>query len=373
MLQDGLLQKSMKHISTKGQHAVAVKDLVGTLASGTHDSMDVIAKELSVDKHPCLENTKDVTMDFLVVPRVNGPDICKCDYFLYRGLIQGLLGHADNAKRLQYLGLMGGTDQCVLDVILAENLQCVLSSPELIQRWNNLKYEPMGIVVWDNDEKPYAYKEQMQELMMNKDNGKPLLLVIFGASHEPCSWHFDADEQVFIAVDLASKTGNRRKNADYHIIRFDQLGVTFEDEAQYLVSQAICSQISKAIENHDATTKGKLTPFRKVAVPPDGYCFWHSILAGLQPDAFCRIPRHDNGFAKHQRQERIESSAAKQLLQLVAKQGINPDRFHNGFVDLRDIAAVANACNLAVRCTIAPEAGLVVEEIYILSARNSYI
>ena len=362
----------MKHISTKGKHAVAVKDLVGTLASGTHDNMDDIAKTLSVDNHPSLEDTKDVTMDFLVAPSVHGPDMCKCDYILYRGLIQGLLGQTTCASQLQYMGLMGGTDQCVLDVILAENLHCALSSPELVQRWHNLKYEPMGLVVWDNEEKPYAYKEQMQELMMNKDNDKPMLLVICGASHEPSSWYFDADDNRFIAVNLASRSGNRRKHADYHIIRLDQLGVTFEDEAKYLVSQAICSQISKAIENHDATTKGNLTPFRKVAVPPDGYCFWHSILAGLQPDVFCRVPRHDNGFAKHQRQERIEFSSAKQLLQLVAKQGINPDRFENGFVDLADIAAVANACNLAVRCTISPEAGLV-EENYFLSARNSYI
>lgn len=110
--------------------------------------------------------------------------------------------------------------------------------------------------------------------------------------------------------------------------------------------------MGKAVAKHSLESKHC---FEKVTVPADGYCFWHSVLAGLQPSKFCSIERCASGWPVNKRQEKVEAAAAKHLLKLAVNAGVDAREFPHGYVHLDQIAVVAAKLNLAVRCTISDE------------------
>ena len=355
--QDGDLEKAMKHIAAKGSDAVAVKDMLNTLQSNHHAGMDELAKQFSEDKPKAIQDVRDVTTEFLVESKQQGCAMLSSRYILYRGLCQSLLGNRDKYIRNQQLGILAGNKDLVLDVILGTSVEEITTSPELLSRWDTLNYEIMGMVLFENQAADsMKHMGTMKKLFASVK--KPLLLLIFGTSTEPSCWEFydheDDECEKFTRVDLDSRGKNRRKNADYRIIPVDQLGVTFEDEAAFLVSQAVCKQMATAVADKDARSQPK-SSFKLCPVPPDGYCFWHSVLASLQPEKFSRIERSENGWAVNKRQEKVEAAAAKHLLQLAVDAGIDQSKFPHGYVDLPDIAMIAEKLNLAVRCTISDE------------------
>ena len=345
----------MKHIAKNGEDAVAIKDMLSVLSSSHHPNMDEIAVTFAEKNPKSLSNTRDVTMEFLVDSKLHGPDLLSCPYAMYRGLTQALLASKDKYVRKQQIGILGGNNDLVLDVILGTDVTTTLDTPELNSRWDSLEYQPMGLVLFadGDDNSPLQHVATVREVFARVQ--KPVLLIVFGKSIEPMTWMFnDHDEsEKFIRVEIDSKGKKRRKNADYRVIPVDQLGVTFDDEAAFLVSQAICNQLGKVVSSEQGMEK---QCFEKKAVPPDGYCFWHSVLAGLQPERFCRIERSENGWAINKRQEKLEETAAKHLLQLAVDAGLDPNLFKHGYVDVAHIASVAKKLNLAVRCTMSNEA-----------------
>ena len=362
----------MKHIAANGKDAVAVKEMLGMLSSTPQSGMDELAKNMVDEQLPSMKDIQDVTADFLMVPQRHGPDLLRSPYQVYRGIIQALLGYKNKTYVSEQVGILAGNNDTVLDVILGVDIQSTLTTPELIDRWDSLGYTVMGLVVWDDQDDPMKHVECMQELFSNVQ--RPLLLLQFGKSPEPNSWQFNDNEVEFkfVAVGLENKEKKRRKNADYRVIPVDQLGVTFDDEAAYLVSQAICKKMEQAVKNL-SDSSNESTCFKKVAMPPDGYCLWHCILAGLQPQQYCKVLRHASGFAKNSRQEKIESQAAKNLLQLVVKAGVDENRFENGFVEIKDLALVADLLNLSIRCTISKEVRTVSYSICMWSNVNSIV
>jgi hypothetical protein len=115
----------------------------------------------------------------------------------------------------------------------------------------------MGLVLFadGDDNSPLQHVATVREVFARVQ--KPVLLIVFGKSIEPMTWMFnDHDEsEKFIRVEIDSKGKNRRKNADYRVIPVDQLGVTFDDEAAFLVSQAICNQLGKVVSSEQGMEK----------------------------------------------------------------------------------------------------------------------
>ena len=237
----------MKHIAKNGEDAVAIKDMLSALSSSHHPNMDEIAVTFAEKNPKSLSNTRDVTMEFLVDSKLHGPDLLSCPYAMYRGLTQALLASKDKYVRKQQIGILGGNNDLVLDVILGTDVTTTLDTPELNSRWDSLEYQPMGLVLFadGDDNSPLQHVATVREVFARVQ--KPVLLIVFGKFIEPMTWMFnDHDEsEKFIRVEIDSKGKNRRKNADYRVIPVDQLGVTFDDEAAFLVSQAICNQLGK--------------------------------------------------------------------------------------------------------------------------------
>ena len=80
------------------------------------------------------------------------------------------------------LGLCGGCDSVIKDVLLANSLEEVLESPERVHRWGNLGYIVLGLAVWE-DMDPKSHEPQIATLLL-QGCAKACLLA-FGPKPEP--------------------------------------------------------------------------------------------------------------------------------------------------------------------------------------------
>ena len=361
-LQDGDLAKSMKQVAKKGDGAVATKNAITALAeSQTADLKDIVS-DLADSKNINLGGMEDVTTSFLETKKPTHPARPASKYFVYRGIVLSLTGRKMD-ERQKSVGIMAGANDIVIEVCIAENLQDALSCSELKTRWEKLEFDLVGLVAWDHENDPSKYTEQMA-VLLSKQVEKPLLLLLIDSSGQMHSWEFktSCDQDAFIAVDISSnKNKNRRKELDFKIYPLGQVGVTFEDTAKSAVIKAVSDHLGAALvassSASSSSSKAALQVFKRVAVPADGFCFWHSILAGLNSDKFCAIRRHMIGCAVNSRQEQRESREAKKLAQTVAGSRDVDCLFPNGYVELPQIEMIGWNLNLAIRVSVSEEAG----------------
>lgn len=346
----------MKHAAASGKEAVALQNALGTLVSASSGSLAEIAQKLSEDTTKNLQDTQDVTAAFLSCDPVHAPEMEESPFIVYRGLVQALSARKPKENSFK-LWILAGKDGLVLDIILGCDLNATLTTPELVDRWQKMEYKLMGLVLWDEEQRSENHRDLMNQMAKHQEG--PLLLIVFGSCCDPFCWRYDGDG-CFLSVNLSNKGKNRRKNANYQIIPVDQLGVSIADEAKFLVDQAIIDQMDMAIKtNQESSTQLQgedLVSFMKVPIPENGFCFWHSVLAGLRVEQYRQVPRHTNVFAVNKRQLAAEADAAKRLMLLLPNAEI---RYENGYVGLCDIARIGEALNLAIRCTIPDEAGVV--------------
>ena len=352
----------------QAQDTVVSNNAISKLAAASSSANILeLAQQHADGSVPKVVNISNVTEDFLRVERFEGPLCMQSTYFVYRGLIQALAGRMPKHGHLHAFGILAGVENMVHDCILADDLEGAMASQELAKRWSESGCELMGLVAWDHDGVPRNYLDQLA-LLFSKRPDVPLLLLIFGDSAEPNSWEFNNGE--FVAVELGNKQKNRRKGVSFHVIAIEQVGVSFADEAQQQVAQAIHQHLERKANTvtakHASSQPGVC--LQKFPIPPDGLCFWRSIIASLQPEAYKRVLRHPSGFAVNPRVERHESQTARSLMALAAGGSSNQDEmFRGGYVDISQIAGIGELLNLAIRVTMSDEALI---SPYILSALN---
>ena len=125
------------------------------------------------------------------------------------------------------------------------------------------------------------------------------------------------------------------------------------------VQRAICSHVQAAVAV-------KKVPFRRVSVPPDGHCFWHSVNGAMNKDHFLNLPR-TNGFAKDCIAQQRESLGAKQLrerataflLEMLPRADCERC-LHNvtdtSCVDFTDVKVIGEVLRLDIRSTMQDQA-----------------
>lgn len=345
----------MKKIASHGQDAVAMKDAVNVLSSDTSQDLAGIAVDLQGDCHT-VATGEDVTFSFLESSTYQGPSLINSTIFLYRGLVLKLL--AMHPGEQQLVGIMAGANDMVHEICLAEDLQCVISnSSELKAKWDKAGYEIMGLVSWDDEADCKKYIDLMATLL-SLQNDRSFLQLVCHPDGRATSWEFNTKENLgeFVMVSLNNKNKNRKKDVDFKIFYLDQVNKTYDDVAKTLVRTAITNAMSQQLHDKIPRDDSK-TLFKKIAIPPDGYCFWHSVLAGLNTDAYLSVQRHTNGFPLNASREQLESKAAKNIRDTVVGDRDSQALFPNGYVALDQIQEIGEQLKLAIRVTVTDEAG----------------
>ena len=352
--QDGALATSIQGAVAKGKEVADKDDAIKKFTAGSQSTnlQDVaieIGNSCNVDE---MASTEDVTASFLSTTKFLGPACATSRFFVYKGLVQLLMGRKVD-ENMNTLGVVAGTDNSAVEVCLGSDVSSILSCPELKERWNKLGFGIIGLVAWDHQATPSKYTEEMAKFMSMPTTDGPILLMVCNNLGDPDTWEFNTEWNpgAFVAVDIISRNKNRRKDVDYKVFPVDRVGVTVLDHAQHVIAKAV----EKYLISSSSSTTG-FPAFQKWSSPPDGYCFWHAVLAGLDK-SYLAVKRYENGFPVNARREKHESAAAKNLM----KASIAPEEdadaiFKNGFVELQQISGVAQKLNLAIRVTVSDEA-----------------
>ena len=346
----------MKQFAASGQEAAANLQAMKTLAANQSDGLDDLVEKLGGENTSLaldLEAPRDVTFDYLQPHQHLGPGMLSTEIFVYRGLVQALLGRMDTDSKI---GILLGEKNNVLEVCLAGDVASALSNAYLTERLKSNGLEAMGLVGWSENEDLNNYHEHMATLLsFNKD--RVFLHLLCHPNGTTSSWEFNRADcpGEFVAVILNNKNKNRRKDLDFHVYTLGQVGVNMEDSMKSLVSQAVGSYISENLK-HATARKVKESCFIKLATPPDGYCFWHSVLAALNLEKYQKVKRHSNGFATNSRQEKAEATAAKNLRATAAGDLDAEELFRHGYVGLEQVQWIGEQLNMAIRVTVEEKA-----------------
>ena len=161
------MNKSLQKVIDKTKPAMAQEAALKALANS---EMKEVLEE--VDCNSSLDNTKDVTADFLAPMTRSEEDLDECPLFVYKGLIRKL--ESISGKETVEIGVLAGKEGRVLDVITASSVGSVMTNPFVIERWQKQDYKALGVVVWTESE-PDAHKDLIEASGLEH----PLLLMTF--------------------------------------------------------------------------------------------------------------------------------------------------------------------------------------------------
>ena len=131
-----------------------------------------------------------------------------------------------------------------------------------------------------------------------------------------------------------------------------------QNAAMQQIAAATKQQNEKMVRKNHAT-------FVKKPVPADGLCCYHSVLANLKYDTWCKIPRYSSGYAKNNRTVKREEENATELRELALSLTPGHDELlqqladrvsERCYVDIVELSWLGQVLNLAIRCTISDEA-----------------
>lgn len=396
------MNKSLQKVIDKTKPAMAQEAALKALANS---EMKEVLEE--VDCNSSLDNTKDVTADFLAPMTRSEEDLDECPLFVYKGLIRKL--ESISGKETVEIGVLAGKEGRVLDVITASSVGSVMTNPFVIERWQKQDYKALGVVVWTESE-PDAHKDLIEASGLEH----PLLLMTFPLKPDRRAWltQWNDGDISFKPVALCSQSNNRKKNDIYAVLPASRVGTSFEDQARvctvlysFHIAQATsavhieyepsnvhtCSMlfsqemytnseqahcaVSEAVYKHIQQAaqerkkdRGPSRQYRIYSAPPDGLCCYHSILAGLRFEEWSEVARAPDGFAVNARVVEKESTNAKQLRQLALDSTDKRDQLMVEMsksaqdrltVDVLELTWLGKTLNLAIRCTIEAKAGWV--------------
>ena len=363
------IDKAIHNAAKQGKVALEQKAKLDAIAA----SSTPLEQLADPSKAPAVafEKSKDVTQQFLdpdtktKKQKASQGALPASSYSLYAGAIKKL-SFRDNAMQKYTYGICGGSDSTISDVLLGSSIPEALESPERCHRWGNMEYTLLGLAVWDSAS-PENHKDEI--LQMFAQGSKSLALLMFNAKPEPtCFECHQGDDGAIVFEERALKIiSHRGKGQKYCVVPLEKLGVTFDDEAQFLVGRALQSQLQSNFKDKAPANKNRLK-VRKLEIPPDGWCFYHCVMAWAMFGKFLAIPRK-HGFAVHRRQQRLESQLAeelrKQVVSGLASMAKRDDAAAamkslqaSPYVEPSAIPLIAEVLGINVRCTMTQEACL---------------
>ena len=217
----------MKDSTASG--AVAMDELVKTLAKKQTEDLDIIADQLGdSDLNKKVTKSEDITNDFLQIKQVMGPHVPESRFLVYRGLIHALFARTTQCEAAGTLGIMAGDGNAVLEVCITQDLAAALACEELRSTWKAANYQIMGLVAWETNHMCQKFTEAMATLLSLQDD-TVFILLLCDRHGQTSTWEFNSEHNPgdFTVVNLNNQSKKRRKNQNFKIFNLDQ-AVVFE-------------------------------------------------------------------------------------------------------------------------------------------------
>lgn len=233
-MQGGKVDKSIRALAMSSTEAVHTEKAIATLATIKGPELNQIATDDADSKNNYAnEDVQDITNEFLKHDENQQPELPESKVFVYKGILKRLSGMCTYDVSPKFIGVLAGKDSSVYDVILAESAASALDTPEVLQRWEVLGYEVLGLVVSGSMDVPDGFQSDIMRL--RNASTTSLLVLVFNGTSLPSSWVVHQPEGnhekelCFSRVKIGRNRG-RHKGDSFVVVHANKVGVTFQDE-----------------------------------------------------------------------------------------------------------------------------------------------
>ena len=226
----------MKAMVASSQDDVKTHKLMQSLAK--EGDMEKILHDIGPDskaKDSQLDKLRDVTADFMAPAFPYGPELPPSPIQLYKGLIRRLAETCPVEKEntLAKVSVLAGREQRVQEVMLGGSVMEVMENQDVERRWEDSKYEVLGMVAWCPGGHEVC-ESQLEQLWNAQDH---LLLLVMAGMEFTQAWIAERDANSgklsYRAVSV-DKTGmNRQKGDNFVVLPASQIAVSLKDQALF--------------------------------------------------------------------------------------------------------------------------------------------
>eukprot|EP00438_Fugacium_kawagutii_P006999 Skav233396 [mRNA] locus=scaffold1038:269473:284136:- [translate_table: standard] len=319
----------------------------------------------------------NVTGALLKPARVRTCSLPVSHHCVNRGCFQSFLklgySHANVAGLL--LGAEGWNQKThvVQMVVSLGQISSLTSLPSVLEFCKRGKAEPCGIIVTGKYEECRGRAEELLALLPESCQF-PLLIIVdytHNIAGEVLAHEVDtekADKPLRrLKLSWTTQPKDQTKRLSYNICWDSELGRSHQSTAISKICDAILTQIQNNESSSGRTTATTWTgKYRKLQVPADGFCGWHSLIASEDLCKFLRVPRKESGYTKNGLMVHAEETAAKELCQSITDKALEvcDASFHQsihrvaaeGQLHPLDLQWVAQAAGVGIRCTCCAQA-----------------
>ena len=279
-----------------------------------------------------------------------------------------------------------GKFHAVSIVLASSSIEDVLKNPRVIARCEAMGLTPCGALVVGKENIWLERREQIFGFFPHSDN--PLLVCVDFSTRvagNVVAWEFNHEASSPQAVSLSYTTNPRdiQQRFNYTITMIDDFGVSHLEDATQKICKAIMNHVmDKDNALYKRKTSLKPVAFRKLSVPADGLCGFHSILAGSDLQQYFSIQRKPGGYPQQAHMVARESRLAKDFHADVCNRAVQQfPQIRNCIERVRsnpsfspaDLHWIAPVCNITVRVSCAVEARVGNEMISYMYISHAYI
>ena len=239
----GKIDKTIKNIATSSQEIVQTEKALEALACVRGPELSKLAQDLNDNtKHSDLTQAEDITAKFLApIDALDKPVMSEIS--IYKGIVRRLASMPSTPnpgeKNEQRVGVIGGKDHRVLDVIIGESAQAVLLNEEVQERWTKLGINVLGLVVWECVDTPSKFEDDLVELACSVGTAT-ILFMAFDGNPYPQVWdvqcsHVESKPVIESFKTVGLNTNSARQKGDDFLVSYaSKLNVSMIDQVGVL-------------------------------------------------------------------------------------------------------------------------------------------
>ena len=366
----GSLQRSMSKCTAASKSAVQYQQAADTLGSTSQAQLqDMVVSGGDGE-------LVDVTQEVLTIAQPQLVSLPDSECRIFKGNLNSFVTLAHSMPSL--CGLMLGkkawnnTLHVVQHVLGKDSTEALLAHSRVKARCEAMSLTPCGALVVGHAE---YWRERGKDMLRQFDTPTPLLICIDTSPESsgfPLCWQLDLSSDTFMCCQISYTTQPKdsHKKLVYNTCWIDELGTSHVEAATRKIASAMFAHVQKTCSTVEASRTPppvSTTQFRLVALPADGYCGWHALLASSDLPRYENIPKADSGYPLNRKVLQEQEAAAKRLHQTTCDSALHVcDSSHHAAIarvqanpsfSPVDLQWISQVLGYDVRCTCALEAG----------------
>eukprot|EP00438_Fugacium_kawagutii_P016372 Skav203833 [mRNA] locus=scaffold4932:4041:17810:+ [translate_table: standard] len=332
-MKKGELFKHARSVQLTGKGDVAMEKAVNTLLSKENLTKTVSGMQPAELIAEAQKTVSDVTADLMTVTKPSFATMKSSTMCLHRGSFNTFvtLGATTSALSGIMLGrtAWNGKLHVVQIVLTSDPVEMLLGDEKVASVCRDLQLIQCGILVKGPEE---DWSHRIEEFLLRFQSCSTSMFVCVDYSKnttgEVFCWELNNVPESEAEINLPDRVSpswttqpqDVSRRMRYNICWLRDFASSHMDAVTKKICQAVLSHLHKESDldltgekKEQNVTSGHQMDFVQHAIPADGMCGWHSILAALDLERYLSIPRESSGYARSRLMQQTEEMAARDL------------------------------------------------------------